>query len=90
MLSIALIISPRRLHLTSHEHKRTKSDQPRRPALLPIAFPDLIWDQYAHIELLAASTNFLIHKLPNLVSSDPATKATSVSIFSSGFENFVC
>jgi hypothetical protein len=37
---------------------------------LPIAFPNLVWDKYPHVELLAASTNFLIHDKPSLTEGD--------------------
>jgi len=60
----------KRLNLTSHEKGITKSSQPRKPIILPIAFPNLICDKYSHVELLAASTNFLIHNKPTLLEGD--------------------
>ena len=56
----------KRLHLTSHESGRTQRDQPRLPIFIPFAFSDLDWNAYPHIQLLAASTNFLVHDAINL------------------------
>ena len=42
-----------RLNLTSHEKGRTRRNQPRRPVLMPIAFPGLDWDAHPSIQLLA-------------------------------------
>jgi hypothetical protein len=50
----------KRLNLTSHERQATQPPQPRRPMFLPIAFPNLNpWNRFPHVELLAASTNFV-------------------------------
>jgi hypothetical protein len=51
----------KRLMLTSHERRVTLPTQARRPKLLPVAFPDLApWDRFPGVELLAASTNFVM------------------------------
>jgi len=57
----------KRLNLTSHETERTVSGQQRLPAIVPIAFPNLLWTGHAHVELLAANTNFLVHDNKDLV-----------------------
>jgi hypothetical protein len=50
----------KRLHLTSHERKATSPPNARRPIILPVAFPNLNpWMQFPHVELLAASVNFV-------------------------------
>eukprot|EP00049_Salpingoeca_infusionum_P022752 m.8580 g.8580 ORF g.8580 m.8580 type:complete len:482 (+) comp5372_c0_seq2:156-1601(+) len=51
----------KRRHLTSHESGRTKPEDYRLPGIVPVGFPDLVWDKYAHVELLAANTNFVVH-----------------------------
>eukprot|EP00741_Cyanophora_paradoxa_P005093 tig00000857_g4935.t1 len=51
----------KRLNLTSHERGLTTPPEPRRPVMLPVSFPDLDWGAYPHVELLAASTNFIVH-----------------------------
>jgi hypothetical protein len=35
--------------------------KPRLPIFVPVAFPDLDWNAHAHVELLAANTNFITH-----------------------------
>ena len=50
-----------RMNLTSHEVGRTSRDEFRQPILLPVGFNDLRWDDHEHIELLAASSNFIMH-----------------------------
>ena len=51
----------RRRNLTSHERGQTTDGQRRLPIIVPIAFSNLQWDKHEHVELLAASTNFLVH-----------------------------
>ena len=51
----------KRLNLTSHESGRTNRNQKRVPIMIPISFSDLKWNAYPHVELLAASTNFIVH-----------------------------
>ena len=60
----------KRLHLTSHETGRTERNQPRLPIFIPFAFSDLDWNAHPHIQLLAASTNFLVHDAPTLESGN--------------------
>ena len=60
----------KRLNLTSHESGKTVEGSPRLPVILPIAFPNLIWDQHPHVELLAASTNFIVHKFGSIDTID--------------------
>lgn len=54
----------KRLHLTSHESGRTTREKPRLPIFIPFAFSNLDWNAYPHIQLLAASTNFIVHDAP--------------------------
>ena len=56
----------KRLHLTSHESGRTTREKPRLPIFIPFAFSNLDWNAYPHIQLLAASTNFIVHDAPTL------------------------
>jgi len=58
----------KRLNLTSHESGRTPRTSPRLPILLPIAFKDLEWGAHDHVQLLASSTNFIVHDYKNLTS----------------------
>lgn len=64
----------KRLHLTSHESGRTKRNEPRLPIFIPFAFSDLNWNDYPHIQLLAASTNFLVHDSPTLEAGNTAKR----------------
>jgi len=52
--------------LTSHESGRTQRNEHRLPIIMPIAFADLNWTQHAHVELLAASVNFIVHDTNDL------------------------
>lgn len=70
----------KRLHLTSHESGRTTRDKPRLPIFMPIAFSDLDWGGHPHIQLLAASTNFIVHRAPTLESGDCESTMESVLI----------
>lgn len=63
----------KRLNLTSHESGRTSHPSHRLPSILPVAFPDLRWDQHSHVELLAASTNFICCKSPVFTGKDDPT-----------------
>ena len=58
----------KRLHLTSHESGRSdkSKNEPRLPVFIPIAFSDLQWNEHSHIQLLASSTNFLVHDAVSL------------------------
>ncbi len=51
----------KRLHLTSHEQGRTQRNSFRKPALVPIAFPDLDWGAHKHIKLLASEVLFFCY-----------------------------
>lgn len=65
----------KRRNLTSHERGVTSGDQPRVPILVPVAFPDLNWDDHAHVELLAASTKFIKAQAAEVsFASDPVCK----------------
>jgi len=58
----------KRLNLTSHESGRTPRTSPRLPILLPVAFKDLEWGAHDHVQLLASTTNFIVHDYKNLTS----------------------
>eukprot|EP01035_Chromulina_nebulosa_P038766 gene38766-52357_t len=60
----------KRLHLTSHESGRTTREKPRLPIFVPFAFSNLDWNAYPHIQLLAASTNFIVHDAPTFESGN--------------------
>lgn len=62
----------KRLNLTSHESGRSLEGENRLPVILPIAFPNLVWNQYPHVELLASSTNFIVHKQSSIITFDAA------------------
>lgn len=68
----------KRLNLTSYEKEIAKPPQPRKPVILPIAFPNLVWDKYPHVELLAASTNFLVHDKASLLEGDTTQLFTNI------------
>ena len=63
----------KRLNLTSHEKGITKQGDSRKPIILPIAFPDLNWSAHSHIELLAASANFIFHNANIITLNDNYT-----------------
>jgi len=69
----------KRLNLTS------QSD-PRKPFLLPIAFPDLNWQRHSHIRLLMSSTNAITAKDYTAAAVWPTLKA---SLIASGFTQSV-
>lgn len=75
----------KRLHLTSHESGRTTRDKPRLPIFVPFAFSDLDWNAYPHIQLLAASTNFLVHDAPTLQSGNTQKRLDSLLLSMEGF-----
>eukprot|EP00052_Salpingoeca_macrocollata_P000730 m.21973 g.21973 ORF g.21973 m.21973 type:complete len:426 (-) comp10815_c0_seq1:40-1317(-) len=62
----------KRLNLTSHESRRTCEGEARLPALLPIAFLNLVFEAHPHVELLAANTNFLVHKHNSVLEGNTA------------------
>jgi len=63
----------KRLHLTS------KSD-PRKPFIIPVAFPDLDWQKRSHIRLLMSSTNAIVVKEPNTQVVWPLLKDALVGL----------
>jgi hypothetical protein len=69
----------KRLNLTSHESGRTIRSEKRQPIMLPVAFSDLKWNQYPHVELLAASTNFIVHR-NNTLSEGPLDQTKKKNI----------
>eukprot|EP01038_Epipyxis_sp_PR26KG_P006390 gene6390-8803_t len=73
----------KRLNLTSHESGRTVEGEKRLPVILPIAFPNLIWNKYSHVELLAASTNFIVHKESAMLEGNEAYIETINSLIRS-------
>ncbi|KAJ1634206.1 hypothetical protein T492DRAFT_974641 [Pavlovales sp. CCMP2436] len=70
----------KRLNLTSTEMGRTREGDPRLPVILPIAFSDLDWDAHSHVQLLAASTNFLVHGTKNLEAGDFEATCRQVAV----------
>ena len=75
----------KRLNLTSHERGRTKRTEPRLPVFIPVAFPNLNWSGHSHVELLAASTNFLSQSTEVITPDSPLLKKNSNSIQNAGF-----
>lgn len=61
----------KRRNLTSHESGRTVHPQARLPAIVPLAFPSLDWERFPHVELLAATTNFLRSETEVLADDSP-------------------
>ena len=76
----------KRMNLTSHESGRTKRTEKRRPIFVPVAFSDLQWSAYPHVELLAASTNFIVHQGANLTVGpiDVTIGAVMLSLYNNG------
>jgi len=70
----------KRLNLTSHESGRTKRENPRKPSFIPIAFPNLNWTAHSHVELLAASTNFITHNSDSLVNGNTQQTLNTVAL----------
>jgi hypothetical protein len=70
----------KRLHLTSTEAGRSAPGAPRVPVLVPIAFAGLDWDAHSHVELLAASTNFIVHPAVDLEHGDFEATAMQVAV----------
>ena len=69
----------KRLNLTSHEKGRTQRTERRLPIMMPIAFPNLDWDGHPHVQLLAASTNFIVHNTDDLLSGNSAQTLDDVA-----------
>ena len=78
----------KRLNLTSHESMRTKRTERRLPIMMPVAFSDLAWTAHPHVELLAASTNFIVHQGVDLNEGPLNTTLSQifVSLQGCGFE----
>ena len=64
-----------------HTHSNSK---PRMPIFVPVAFPDLDWSAHAHVELLAANTNFVKHE-----QNDQATYNTILESCNKSFHKTV-
>jgi len=75
----------KRLNLTSHESGRTPRTSPRLPILLPIAFKDLEWGAHDHVQLLASSTNFIVHDYKNLTSGSVSQTLNTILLSLSTF-----
>jgi hypothetical protein len=76
----------KRLNLTSHEKGLTQRNQERMPIIIPIAFSDLLWDDHPHVELLAASVNFIVHPTENLLTgTDETIKSMTQTMKDKGF-----
>jgi len=75
----------KRRNLTSYEMKTAVAPQPRRPVIVPIAFPNLTWSKYSHVELLASKTNFIVHPAETFTATnkDATFHQTLESIFNS-------
>jgi len=70
----------KRLNLTSHESGRTKREEARKPIFIPIAFPNLVWNAHPQVELLAASTNFIIHNDDTLLQGNSQQTLNTVAL----------
>jgi len=70
----------KRLNLTSHESGRSKRENPRKPCFIPIAFPNLNWTSHSHVELLAASTNFITHNNNSLLNGNAQQTLNTVAL----------
>ena len=65
----------KRRNLTSHESGRTSPSGPRLPAIVPVAFPSLDWERFPHVELLAATTNFLLSSTEDVAEDNPVIES---------------
>jgi len=70
----------KRLNLTSHERGNTKEGELRRPIFCPVAFPNLVWNAHAHVELLAANTNFIVHDRDSFLEGNSDTTFQNIAL----------
>jgi hypothetical protein len=69
----------KRLNLTSHESGRTAEGGVRKPLFVPVAFSDLDWEAHSHVQLLAASTHFIVHSAKSLDEGDTPSTCEQIS-----------